>query len=139
MSKPENPSAFPHTSHHTDDQRTHGGSPYKFTHHGQSGMTLRDWFAGQALIGLMSNDEHDHCPLFGDGKPFARDAYIVADAMLVARQKSEPDEPVDPIVEAYLDQWPSAKKLPREHVEQEIQRFKDALAGRGLKIVGVGA
>lgn len=51
------------------------------------GMSLRDWFAGQALIGLMSNSVHDHCPLFGDGDPFARDAYIVADAMLAERAK----------------------------------------------------
>jgi transcriptional regulator with XRE-family HTH domain len=49
-------------------------------------MTLRDWFAGQALIGLMSHSTHDHSPLFGDGEPFARDAYIVADAMIAARK-----------------------------------------------------
>ena len=51
------------------------------------GMTLRDWFAGQALVGLMSNSIHDHCPLFGSGEPFARDAYIVADAMLAERER----------------------------------------------------
>lgn len=51
------------------------------------GMSLRDYFAGQALIGLMSNSVHDHSPLFGEGEPFARDAYIVADAMLAARTK----------------------------------------------------
>ena len=48
------------------------------------GMSLRDWFAGQALIGLMSDsgmrpsnlDEFDH---------MATRLYQVADAMLKAR------------------------------------------------------
>ncbi|MCW2405074.1 hypothetical protein M2336_001703 [Sphingobium sp. B1D7B] len=53
------------------------------------GLTIRDWLAGQALIGLLSNSVHDHSPLFGEGEPFARDAYIIADAMLAAR-KQEP-------------------------------------------------
>ena len=74
MSQPENPSAFPQNdfSAYTVDR---------------CGMTLRDWFAGQALVGLMSHNAHDHCPLFGDGEPFARDAYLVADAMLAERAK----------------------------------------------------
>lgn len=49
------------------------------------GMTLRDWFAGQALSGLMADpglrpattDEFDH---------MARRLYQVADAMLTARK-----------------------------------------------------
>lgn len=61
-----------------------GGSPEMV------GVPLRDWLAGQALIGLMSHSIHDHSPLFGYGKPFARDAYIVADAMLEARRKVAP-------------------------------------------------
>ena len=75
MSQPENPSAFPEV-------------PGDFNaYEGRAGMTLRDWFAGQALVGLMSHNAHDHCPLFGDGEPFARDAYLVADAMLAERAK----------------------------------------------------
>jgi hypothetical protein len=45
-----------------------------------AGMTLRDWFAGQVLIGLSvrregRTDAHD-----------ARNAYLLADAMLKARE-----------------------------------------------------
>lgn len=41
------------------------------------GMWLRDWFAGQALAGLMANERG------GDGSP--KYAYWLADAMLIAR------------------------------------------------------
>ncbi len=49
----------------------------------QTGMTLRDYFAGQALIGIYSN------PMVDNGKPdgYARSAYRIADAMLLARQE----------------------------------------------------
>lgn len=77
MSAPENPPAFPRTLDSDEVQFCSA----------QEGMSLRDWFAGQALIGLMTHSAHDHCPLFGDGDPFARDAYIVADAMLAERAK----------------------------------------------------
>lgn len=73
MSATENPRAFPSAA--IDDQ------------FGE--MTMRDWFAGQALVGLMSNSVHDHSPLFGDGNMFARDAFIVADAMLAERAKGQ--------------------------------------------------
>ena len=45
------------------------------------GMTLRDWFAGQALAGLMA------CPdlELGPGRSFAELAYRQADAMMKAR------------------------------------------------------
>jgi hypothetical protein len=45
------------------------------------GMSLRDWFAGQALVGLVVNDETTsvHCPL-------SARAYEIADAMLAARE-----------------------------------------------------
>lgn len=48
---------------------------------GSPGMTLRDWFAGQALTGLLSDPSRA-------GKPqaFAAEAYQMADAMLKARQ-----------------------------------------------------
>jgi hypothetical protein len=46
----------------------------------ESGWTLRDWFAGQALMGMLAGDT-----LGGHWDAFARDAYAVADAMLKAR------------------------------------------------------
>ena len=45
------------------------------------GMSLRDWFAGQALAGMLAN-EHLYC------QPAADDAYKFADAMLAAREPS---------------------------------------------------
>ena len=45
-------------------------------------MTLRDWFAGQALAGLMANTQ---CPT----APWAETAYRVADAMLDERAKGK--------------------------------------------------
>ena len=53
-----------------------------------SGMSLRDWFAGQALSGLIaSNDEGA-----GDRiEEVPRYAYAIADAMLAARDKPVAD------------------------------------------------
>lgn len=44
------------------------------------GMTLRDWFAGQAVIGLLS-EGHE----FERYADMAHDAYMIADAMLEHR------------------------------------------------------
>ena len=49
------------------------------------GMTLRDWFAGQALVGLLSDPICE-----GSNDPFgqyAEASYRYADAMLEARDK----------------------------------------------------
>lgn len=51
------------------------------------GMSLRDWLAGQALVGILAAD-----PEFDFGTVPARDgvsiaAYLVADSMLRARSK----------------------------------------------------
>ena len=45
------------------------------------GMTMRDWFAGQALAGLLVNSNGAYTP-----KMAAEDAYCYADAMLEARK-----------------------------------------------------
>jgi hypothetical protein len=45
------------------------------------GMTLRDYFAGQALAGLMSDQTIKAMP-----EDFAESAYLAADAMLAARE-----------------------------------------------------
>ena len=44
------------------------------------GMSLRDWFAGQALAGLLASWPHD-C----ENPGIAHDVYRFADAMLKAR------------------------------------------------------
>ncbi len=48
----------------------------------ETGMSLRDWFAGQALIGLASNPAATRIK---NNEEAAAAAYLVADAMLAAR------------------------------------------------------
>lgn len=52
-----------------------------------TGMSLRDWFAGQALSGIITTCAGDHR---GNGETvvqmFSRTAYELADAMLEARK-----------------------------------------------------
>lgn len=51
--------------------------------HGRSGMSLRDWFAGMALMGMRSYNG-----VVGDAADiYARKAYQDADAMLNEREK----------------------------------------------------
>ena len=58
---------------HDDDQ----GKDYP--DYAESGMSLRDWFAGHALIGLTIRNR--------PGDILMRDAYALADAMLTERAK----------------------------------------------------
>lgn len=65
--------------------------PRNYSHDGHNGMTLRDYFAGEALNGLLS-----HSSVISDDLPdtmrarwrlsSAHEAYAYADAMLKARQ-----------------------------------------------------
>ena len=48
-----------------------------------SGMTLRDWFAGQSLAMVMKRFERDCDPAPAD---IATLAYLMADAMIAERQ-----------------------------------------------------
>jgi hypothetical protein len=56
---------------------------------GTSGMKLRDWFAGQALAGMLPGIDGEIVGTLADGtrggKFFAQAAYALADAMLAAR------------------------------------------------------
>lgn len=51
------------------------------------GMTLRDYFAGQAIIGILSNDSiwQDQDPITAS----TNTAYLIADALLIERQEYE--------------------------------------------------
>lgn len=55
------------------------GTPYA------PGMTLRDWFAGQALIGLLSNPNHQVGTVTFER--IGQDAYKFAYAMIAARDE----------------------------------------------------
>lgn len=52
----------------------------------QTGMTLRDWFAGQALAGMFHHDGW-LSTLDGDETEAAHRAYRIANAMLAERSK----------------------------------------------------
>ena len=75
----DNPSAFPtHDQTQTTDPRSRIL---------QGGMTLRDYFAGQALAGVITVCNND-TELRNGTRPedyFAIKAYAIADAMLAAR------------------------------------------------------
>lgn len=67
--------AFPLAVNKTDHRYTHG-------------MSLRDWFAGQALAGLLANPEIDNIDENASLEDsLANAAYITADAMLKERDK----------------------------------------------------
>ena len=61
--------------------------PLVFDQHGKNitwnyrGMSLRDWFAGQAMAGTVGNPDCDPYP-----HEIAKTAYAIADAMLKARE-----------------------------------------------------
>ena len=63
-------------------QDTSGNIDVKYK---QGGMSLRDWFAGQALMGMLSNTNNSK-EFMGD---FAEWAYRQANAMLAERAKGE--------------------------------------------------
>lgn len=71
MSAPENPQAFPTPSF-------------------RPSMTLRDWFAGQVLAGLMANADMPFAADYAEVQPaqIASAAYDLADAMLAERAKA---------------------------------------------------
>jgi len=53
--------------------------------HGDMGMSLRDWFAGQVLNGIVSSFSQRSDAYFNEQKA-AKMAYQTADAMLRARE-----------------------------------------------------
>jgi hypothetical protein len=78
------------------DKTTNTGGPAfadparaRSSHHSHKGMTLRDWFAGQAVHGLL---EQAHVFEIQDDWWIAERAYRIADAMLAEREKGGSDE-----------------------------------------------
>lgn len=71
-----------HTGDPSDDEPTYADVPHP-------GMTLRDWFAGQALSGMLAHSTR-YRPR--DGAPanwheaIAQEAYEIADAMIASRE-----------------------------------------------------
>lgn len=65
--------AFPVPTPDSTDGRTHDG-----------GLTLRDFFAGMALQGMLANNETAYAP-----RATAPDCYAYADAMIAARDGEE--------------------------------------------------
>jgi len=86
--------AFPHVAELSGDFGSGGIVTRQLT---GNGMSMRDYFAGQALAGMLARElPANSCELVGDPLDFdkpshlraiADDAYAVADAMLAERAK----------------------------------------------------
>lgn len=57
------------------------------TNYAEHGMSLRDWFAGQAMSGLIGRLEGKTDRLEEIGRVVSVAAYVIADAMLADRDK----------------------------------------------------
>ena len=65
-----------------------GGPAYPCGKSDQTGMSLRDYFAAQAMAAwLTTYGEHQHPVVSGTADVIARTAYEMADAMLKAREQ----------------------------------------------------
>ena len=78
MSKDDGGPAFPRTI----GQQQQGSG---YTAWEQDGMSLRDWFAGQALAGRLARPSPNASPI--PCKVRAEWCYTMADAMLAARER----------------------------------------------------
>ena len=74
-----------------NDGKDDGGyvfpSAGKFGESAARGMILRDWFAGQALMGMVAMKPYEHTP--STKQEAAKECYELADAMLAARERKE--------------------------------------------------
>lgn len=73
------------------EKKADGGNAFPQAYGVFPGMTLRDWFAGQALTGVLSHDSVVHQTALTSGLPelqaAAAIAYGFADAMIKERDK----------------------------------------------------
>lgn len=83
MSAGDGGPAFPRPMGHNREPHYQG----RATNDPQRGMSLRDWFAGQALTGMIAYAAAREGAFLFDA--IAEDAYILADAMLAERMKEE--------------------------------------------------
>lgn len=81
MTKDTGGSAFPKPY----KMETSGPNNGEFHYRGDDGMTLRDYFAGQALQGLLASPNTRNANNFFN--EIADDCYATADAMLAAREQ----------------------------------------------------
>lgn len=49
------------------------------------GMDTRDWFAGMAMLGMLSRDDYDYDEMFLESKA----CYRIADSMIKARESKD--------------------------------------------------
>lgn len=77
--------AFPQLELVAGERDGHGDAIEAFTV-ATGGMTLRDWFAGQALAGLVSHTDNGMSQWCGSEHVATEYAYRFADAMLAARE-----------------------------------------------------
>ena len=80
MAKPDGGAAFPRPMSDVVVNQPDFGAP---------GMTLRDWFAGQALVGTLAA----RFRLADDAEKVAEIGYDIADAMLAERDKGDMEDP----------------------------------------------
>jgi len=85
MAKPDGGAAFPEPFVISEDRDGYKEA-VAASEYGFGGMKLRDWFAGQALIGLMG-DPGLRPSSVEEFENMAHRLYQVADAMLAEREK----------------------------------------------------
>lgn len=88
MAKADGGAAFPRPAFYPDDPADHmePGERMSWSHGEQDGMTLRDWFAGKALVGFLSFE--GSATQQAEPEYAAEWAYRCADAMLAQRNRT---------------------------------------------------
>ena len=92
--------AFPKvimSEHHLDDDVIEGVALKRTMHVGVNGLSIRDWFAGQALIAVCAPESLQHLPTEA---AVGQLVYEIADGVIAARNGlRQDDDPRDPDVE----------------------------------------
>lgn len=90
------------------------------------GMSLRDYFAAKSLQGMLANQ---HQYKVDDESMFARDAYVLADAMLAEREKRE-TAPIQEPAEEEVSEVPHRYCRPDcAHEDRDYASEADKKAG----------